>query len=87
MEDIKDGYAEYDMPEETFKKLGKRDSYTFRLDIVDNEVANNIGGSAVARDLYDALEYTPGFKELAKGKHIIFRMDKQFVLYIEVLDR
>ena len=34
-----------------FEKVGKRKNYSFRLEYINGEVANNIMGSAVARDL------------------------------------
>lgn len=84
LEDMKEGYVEYDMPEESFKKRGNRQDYSFRLDIQNGLVVNNIGGSAVARDLFEALNDNSEFRKFAQGKNITFKMDSNFVLYIEV---
>ena len=59
-------------------------NYSFRLDMIDGNVTNNISGNAVARDLYHVLSSSKDFVSIAKGKHIVFRLSKAFSLDIIV---
>lgn len=75
LEDLKDDTlesVEYEMPKEKFEEMGNRQTsgYSFRLKIHDGEVAKNIGGSAVARDSYEALNDNPEFRTFAKGRYM-----------------
>ena len=63
---------------------GNREDYKFRLEMINGMVANNIGGSAVARDLYSVLYGDARFRSFAEGKHIIFRLVKDYKLEIKV---
>ena len=67
---------------EDFKKVGKRQSYSFNLEFSDGIVANDIGGSAVARDLARVLEQNTRIIQKLKGKHMKFNLDKGFTLWI-----
>lgn len=58
-----------------FFKAGERRSYSFLIKFKDNRVINNIGGSAVARDLVKVLEE----KHVHVGNKVI-RMGKDFIL-------
>ena len=72
------------MVKEDFIAAGNRKSYRFRLQTENGEVTNNIGGSAVARDLYDVLSANTSFKELAAGRRIVFKMGVEYKLSIEI---
>jgi hypothetical protein len=65
-----------------FERVGNRKKYSFRLEYINGNVANNIKGSAVARDLNRMLSTEKLFRETFKGKHIIIRLDTQFDLHI-----
>lgn len=76
--DLGEGFP---IPGINFKKAGDRKSYAFRLEIKNGKVANDISGSAVARDLaFLLLEH--GNKKLLAGKHFFVRMSESF--YVEV---
>lgn len=66
-----------------FDRVGNRKSYSFRLDLNNGRVANNIGGSAVARDLARVLESNAPFMNAAKGKGLVFRLDGKFVFTVK----
>jgi len=68
---------------EEFRNVGNRSRYSFNLEFINGIVSNNIGGSAVARDLAKVLEQTPEIMEILKSGHYKFRMDKEFRLWIE----
>jgi hypothetical protein len=67
-----------------FAAVGNRKSYSFRLEIQNGSVANNIDGSAVARDLARVLLNHPKFIQAAKSKYLILRLDKQFNFHLLV---
>jgi hypothetical protein len=67
---------------EDFKKVGNRQSYSFNLEFSDGIVANDIGGSAVARDLARVIEQNSGIVQKLKGKHLKINLDKGFTLWI-----
>ncbi len=60
-----------------FKQVGNRKSYSFTLQYNNNEVANNISSSAVARDLHAFLSY----KNYNVGNNT-FKLTKDFKLQI-----
>jgi len=66
-----------------FNKVGNRSSYSFNLEFVNGIVSNNLGGSAVARDLAQVLENSNEIKEILKTGHYKINMDRQFCLWIE----
>lgn len=68
---------------EDFNKVGNRNNYSFDLEILNGIVSNNIGGSAVARDLAQVLESSNEIIEILKTGHFKINMDKQFCLKIE----
>lgn len=65
-----------------FQEASERQNYTFRLEFDDARVINNIDGSAVARDLVDAVETSPEAISFLKGKHVIVNMDQNFSLHL-----
>jgi hypothetical protein len=70
------------LDEKDFSAVGKRKSYAFRLQYINGVVSNNIGGSAVARDLARVLEKYRSFNKVFKGKEVAIRLDKDFMLHI-----
>ncbi|MCX6265806.1 MAG: hypothetical protein NTW16_00400 [Bacteroidetes bacterium] len=70
------------LSQEDSKKVGNRQSYSFNLEFSDGIVANDIGGSAVARDLARVLEQNTRIIQKLKGKHMKFNLDKGFTLWI-----
>jgi hypothetical protein len=68
--------------ETPFKKVGNRQSYSFNLEFKDGRVSNNIGGSAVARDLARILERSNDFIAAAKGKWVKITLDRYYQLNI-----
>jgi plasmid maintenance system killer protein len=68
---------------EDFNKVGNRSNYSFNLEFVNGIVRNNIGGSAVARDLAQVLENINEIKEILKTGHYKINIDRQFCLCIE----
>lgn len=68
-----------------FEAVGNRKSYSFRLELQDGAIANNIEGSAVARDLARVLMNNSKFLQAARSKRLILRLDKQFTLRIEII--
>lgn len=69
-----------------FHKAGDRKRYVFKLDLEKNTVTNNIKGSAVARDLLRVLQCNEKFIEFAQSRHLVFRMDKDFKLHIDLFN-
>lgn len=67
---------------EDFNKVGNRNNYSFNLEFLNGTVSNNIGGSAVARDLAQVLENSKEIKEILKTGHFKINMDKQFCLWM-----
>lgn len=67
-----------------FHEAGDRKRYVFKLDLEKNTLTNNIKGSAVARDLLRVLQRNEKFNEFAQSRHLVFRMDKDFKLYIDL---
>jgi len=67
-----------------FKTNGNRkcSGYGFRLDIT-NGIVPTKGGTAVARDLKEILDYSLEFKDIAKGKNILIRMGNDFELEVK----
>ena len=68
------------LSKEIFDKAGNRKSYSFTLEFTNGRVTNNIGGSAVARDLARVLENNKQFKTFSNKKDIKLKMGKDFVL-------
>lgn len=69
-------------PEE-FKKVGNRASYSFNLEFNNGVVANNVDGTAVARDLAKVLENSTDIKEILKEGHFKINMDRRYCLWIQ----
>lgn len=78
---IDNNIGEIKLQKSDFTTCGNRQSYAFRLDIVNGFIPIK-EGSAVARDLRLVLESTRLFKAFAKDKNITIRLTNDFVLKI-----
>ena len=68
-----------------FALVGNRKSYSFNLEFDNGSVSNNIGGSAVARDLAAAISISSSVTSVLKNGYFKFRMDKNFTLWVSKL--
>lgn len=81
------------LPESSFTSVGDRklvktqtstkSNYAFSIVIENGEVKNNIGGSAVARNLRDVLLSSVPFRAATRGIKVKIRLDNKFVLHVE----
>lgn len=67
-----------------FTSVGNRKSYSFNLEFDNGSVSNNIGGSAVARNLAAVISRSSVMPVLKNG-HYKFNMDKNFTLWVSKL--
>jgi hypothetical protein len=68
-----------------FESAGDRgkSGYTFNLALENGKVTNNISGSAVARDLFEALKSDDTIKAMLQDRSIKISVGKSFVLTIK----
>jgi hypothetical protein len=68
-----------------FESAGDRgkSGYTFNITMENGKVTNNISGSAVARDLYEALKNDEAIKAMISDKNVKISVGKSFVLSIK----
>ncbi|TFF30454.1 hypothetical protein [Mucilaginibacter psychrotolerans] len=68
-----------------FESAGDRgkSGYTFNLTMENGKVTNNVSGSAVARDLYEALKDDETIKAFLQDRHVKMSVGKSFVLSIK----
>jgi hypothetical protein len=68
-----------------FESAGDRgkSGYTFSLAMENGKIANNISGSAVARDLYEALKSDETIKAMLQDKSVKISVGKSFLLTIK----
>jgi hypothetical protein len=68
-----------------FESAGDRgkSGYTFNLALENGKVTNNISGSAVARDLYEALKTDEAIKAMMQDKNIKISIGKAFIFSIK----
>jgi hypothetical protein len=68
-----------------FESAGDRgkSGYTFNIVMDNGKVTNNISGSAVARDLYEALKSDDAIKAMLQDKSIKISVGKSFILSIK----
>lgn len=68
-----------------FESAGDRgkSGYTFNIAMENGKVTNNISGSAVARDLYEALKSDETIKPMLQDKSIKISVGKSFILSIK----
>jgi hypothetical protein len=68
-----------------FESAGDRgkSGYTFNIALENGKVTNNISGSAVARDLFEALKSDETTKAMLQDKSIKISVGKSFLLSIK----
>src|ERR1700759_3307497 len=68
-----------------FESAGDRgkSGYTFNITMENGKVTNNISGSAVARDLYEALKTDEAINAMLQGKTVKISVGKSFLLSIK----
>jgi hypothetical protein len=68
-----------------FESAGDRgkSGYTFSLQMENGKVTNNISGSAVARDLFEALKSDEAIKAMLSDKSIKISVGKTFLFSIK----
>jgi hypothetical protein len=68
-----------------FESAGDRgkSGYTFNLTMDNGKVTNNISGSAVARDLYEALKADEAIKAFLQDRSVKISVGKSFLLSIK----
>lgn len=81
------GLQEYQLSKHEFEAIGNRSQsgYSFNLEINNGVVANNIDGSAVARDLFEVLRQSEAARELMKNKNYKITFSKTCRLEIQVV--
>ncbi|OKS85377.1 hypothetical protein [Mucilaginibacter polytrichastri] len=70
-----------------FESAGDRgkSGYTFNIQMENGKVTNNISGSAVARDLYEALKGDETIKAMLQDKSVKISVGKTFMLSIKTV--
>ncbi|MGN8068440.1 hypothetical protein [Mucilaginibacter sp. SG564] len=68
-----------------FESAGGRSKtgYTFNISMENGKVTNNISGSPIARDLYEAIKTDEGVKALLQDKNVKISVGKSFMLSIK----
>jgi hypothetical protein len=68
-----------------FESAGDRgkSGYTFNISMENGKVLNNISGSAVARDLYEALKADEAIVALLQNRSVKISVGKSFMLTIK----
>jgi hypothetical protein len=68
-----------------FESAGDRgkSGYTFNIQLENGKVTNNISGSAVARDLFEALKSDDAIKAMLLDKSVKISVGKSFMLTIK----
>ncbi|MDF2433510.1 MAG: hypothetical protein JWP44_3141 [Mucilaginibacter sp.] len=68
-----------------FESAGDRgkSGYTFNIALENGKVTNNISGSAVARDLFEAMKEDEAIKAMLQNKSIKISVGKSFMLSIK----
>jgi hypothetical protein len=77
----------YKMTKEEFESVGdrKKSTYSFNLEIKNGKVTNNIGGTAVARDLFNVLQQSNFAKELMQDNYFKITLSKGFILTVQIV--
>jgi len=73
------------LEKKTFDQLGDRNSYTFNIQYRQGKVANNLGGSAVARDLNGEIRKNMKIRSILIEDNYKINMDSKFVLWVRKL--
>jgi hypothetical protein len=81
-----EGSQRYPLSGHEFTAIGNRESagYDFRLEVRNGVALNNIGGSAVARDLLVVLKESPTANKLWMENKYVFQNNKNFMLTISI---
>jgi hypothetical protein len=68
-----------------FESAGDRgkSGYTFNIALENGKVTNNISGSAVARDLFEAMKEDEAIKAMLQNKSVKISVGKSFMLSIK----
>lgn len=68
-----------------FESAGSRgkSGYTFSINMENGKVTNNISGSAVARDLFEAIKDDEAVKSMLLDKVVKISVGKSFILSIK----
>jgi hypothetical protein len=68
-----------------FESAGDRgkSGYTFNINMENGKVTNNISGSAVARDLFEAIKEDEAVKAMLLDRNVKISVGKSFVLSIK----
>src|ERR1700709_1526104 len=68
-----------------FESAGDRgkSGYTFNITMENGKVMNNISGSAVARDLFEAIKADDAVKAMLQDKSVKISVGKSFILSIK----
>ena len=84
---IENGAGKKQLSSTDFQRSGNRlkSGYGFSLQIVNGNIPTK-GNSAVARDLKMVLDDSKEFFQIAKGKQILVRMTKEFVLEVNTYE-
>ena len=87
MKAAKDVPQEYQLFKHEFEAIGDRtkSGYSFNLEIKNGDLKNNIGGTAVARDLFEVLKSSETAKELMKDNYFKINLTKNFILKIQTV--
>lgn len=75
------------LDKEKFTDVGNRKSYSFNLEYKNGIVNNNIGGSAVARDLDKVISKSETIKSILKNGYYKINLDREFILHIQKLQQ
>ncbi len=67
---------------EEFERVGRRKRYAFNLELRNGAIANNVNGSAVARDLNYSLQHSDRAMSVVRQGHWKFRLDVNFQLTV-----
>jgi hypothetical protein len=70
-----------------FESAGDRgkSGYTFSISLENGKPTNNISGSAVARDLYEALKTDEAIKAMLQDKSVKISVGKSFLFSIKTI--
>lgn len=70
------------LEKKSFDQLGNRSSYSFNIQYAQGKVANNLGGSAVARDLNGEIHGSMSIRSILKEGNYKINMDSAFALWV-----
>jgi hypothetical protein len=75
----------FEMSKGEFEAIGNREKsgYSFNLEIINGRVSNDLGGSAIARDLFQVLSDNEDVKKWLKGKSVKINMGNKFSLTLQ----